>query len=98
MILEIGAGAAQTLVTGQRDGPARPHVLLLVGQDEEDVVATVVRAGCVGGGERRFDAAGDAGRLGDRGVGDDGRTGNRGAGLEELSARRNTFTHDKRSP
>ena len=88
MVLEEGAGAAQALVAGHREGPRVAHVLFLVGQDEQDVVAAVARARRIGGGEARFAAAGDGGRLGDRGIGRHGGAGQRGAGLEERPARR----------
>jgi len=61
VVLEEGAGAAQALVARQRHGPGVAHVLLLVGQDEQDVVAAVVRAGASADGKDDSAAAGDAG-------------------------------------
>src|SRR5688500_1599517 len=97
MVLEEGAGAAQALVAGRREGPRVAHVLFLVGQDEQDIVAAVARARRIGGRETRFAAAGDGRRLGDRGIGRDGGAGQRGAGLKERPARRCWFAHQERS-
>ncbi len=63
VVLEEGARAAQPLVARQWDRPARAHVVFLVGQDEEDVVAAVVRARRLGRGKGRLRAAGDTGRC-----------------------------------
>ena len=98
VVLQIGAGAAQPLVSRQRHGPARPHILLLVGQDEEDVVAAVAGARRLGRRERRFRSAGDR-RLGLGLVlgqhiarhGGAGQSG--GAGAEKVSPRRVGFGH-----
>ncbi len=72
---------------GSDEGPRVAHVLFLVGQDEQDVVAAVARARRVGRGKLRFAAAGDGGggRLGDGGIGGERGTSQRGAGLEERS-------------
>ena len=90
VVLEERRHAAQPFAARQREGPRIAHVLFLVGQDEQHVVAAVVRTGCVGRGEARFAAASDARgrsrsgrrRLRHGRVGRDGGACSRDAGLD----------------